>query len=107
MRHLISLLLFQFLKVHRLMHLLLQHHESWYRVTYIVHRVASELSITIPNDSYYYDTPGQYDDVNDFPSIIFYEGDNYQLKLTAPSTSTVDGNAQITTSSLITQFVFT
>ena len=85
----------------------IQHHGSWYRVTYIVHRVASELSITIPNDSYYYDTPGQYDDVNDFPSIIFYEGDNYQLKLTAPSTSTVDGNAQITTSSLITQFVFT
>lgn len=81
--------------------------ENWYRVTYIVHRVTGSLSITIPRNSYYFDTPGNYDDANDFPSIAFCEGDKSILVLTAPSNSTIDGNARITTSSLITQFVFT
>ena len=85
----------------------IQYLENWYRVTYIVHRVAGELSITIPKNSYYYDTPGNYNDADDFPSLAFYEGDQSILVLTAPSNSTVDGNARITTSSLITQFVFT
>ena len=85
----------------------IQYLENWYRVTYIVHRIASELSITIPTNSYYYDTPGNYNDADDFPSLAFYEGDQNILALTAPSNSTIDGNARITTSSLITQFVFT
>lgn len=106
MRHLISLHLLQLKLVLRLTHHLLLHHESWYRVTYIVHRVASELSITIPNDSYYYNVGGDYDD-NEIPVLTFYEGDQSILSLSAESTPTEDGHTQIATSSLITQFVFT
>ena len=85
----------------------IQYLENWYRVTFIVHRVAGELSITIPTNSYYYDIPGNYNDADDFPTLTFYEGDQSILHLSAPSNSTIDGNAQIVTSSLITQFVFT
>ncbi len=85
----------------------IQYHENWYSVTYIVHRVADSLSITIPANSYYYDTHGNYEDTNDFPEIAFYEGDKSMLILSAPSNSTIDGNARIYISSLITQFVLT
>lgn len=76
-------------------------------MTFIVHRVAGELSITIPTNSYYYDIPGNYNDADDFPTLTFYEGDQSILHLSAPYNSTIDGNAQIVTSSLITRFVFT
>lgn len=76
-------------------------------MTFIVHRVAGELSITIPTNSYYYDIPGNYNDADDFPTLTFYEGDQAILSLSAESTPTVDGKTQIATSSLITQFVFT
>ena len=80
--------------------------ENFYRVTFIVHRVASELSITIPANSYKYSTFGNYN-ANEIPTLTFYEGDQSILLLSAPSTPTIDGNARIVTSSLITQFVFT
>ena len=79
---------------------------NFYRVTYIVHRVASELSISIPANSYYFETTGNYN-AEEIPSLTFYEGDQAILQVNAPSTPTIDGNAQIITSSLITQFVFT
>lgn len=79
---------------------------NFYRVSYIVHRVAGELSITIPANSYYYDIIANYN-AEEIPALTFYEGDQVILQLTAPSTPTVDGNARIVTSSLITQFVFT
>ena len=75
-------------------------------MTFIVHRVAGELSITIPTNSYYYDIPGNYS-ANDIPVLTFYEGDQSILSLSVQSTPTVDGQTQIATSSLITQFVFT
>lgn len=80
--------------------------ENFYRVTFIVHRVASELSITIPANSYKYSTFGNYN-ANEIPTLTFYEGDQSILLLSAPSTPTIDGNARIVTSSLITHFVFT
>ena len=80
--------------------------ENFYRVTFIVHRVASELSITIPANSYKYSTFGNYN-AEDIPVLTFYEGDQSILLLSAPSTPTIDGNARIVTSSLITHFVFT
>ena len=80
--------------------------ENFYRVTFIVHRVASELSITIPANSYKYLTFGNYN-ANEIPTLTFYEGDQSILLLSAPSTPTIDGNARIVTSSLITHFVFT
>lgn len=79
---------------------------NFYRVTFIVHRVASELSITIPANSYKYSTFGNYN-ANEIPTLTFYEGDQSILLLSAPSTPTIDGNARIVTSSLITHFVFT
>ena len=85
----------------------IQYQENWYSVTYIVHRVADSLSITIPANSYYYDTPGNYNEASEFPEIAFYEGDKSMLILSAPSNSTIDGNARIYISSLITQFVLT
>ena len=81
--------------------------ENWYRVTYIVHRVGTSLTITIPGNSYYYEKLDNYSDTEHFPSLYFYEGDQAILQVTAPSDSENDGNAQIVTSSLITQFVFT
>ena len=85
----------------------IQYSEPWYSVTFIAHRVTGSLTISIPAHSYYYDTPGNYDDTTSFPSVAFCEGDKSMLVLTAPATPDVDGNARITSSSLITQFVFT
>ena len=80
--------------------------ENFYRITYIVHRVAGELSITIPANSYYYESTGNYD-AEEIPALTFYEGDQPILYLNSVSTPTDDGNGRIVTSSLITQFVFT
>ena len=80
--------------------------ENFYRVTYIVHRVAGEVTITIPVNSYYFQSQGQYN-AEEIPTLTFYEGDQSILLLSAPSTPTIDGNARIVTSSLITRFVFT
>lgn len=79
---------------------------NFYRVTYIVHRVAGPLTISIPANSYYFETTGNYN-ADEIPTLTFYEGDQSILLLSAPSTPTIDGNARIVTSSLITQFVFT
>ena len=79
---------------------------NFYRVTYIVHRVAGETTISIPANSYYYQYVGNYNAI-EIPTLTFYEGDQSILLLSAPSTPTIDGNARIVTSSLITQFVFT
>ena len=85
----------------------IEYMDNWYRVTYIAHRATSEMSITIPASSYYYSAAhAPYNEVQ-IPTLTFYEGDQSILHLSAPSTPTVDGNAQIVTSSLITQFVFT
>ena len=80
--------------------------ENFYRVTYIVHRVAGEVTITIPANSYFWVELGNYN-AEEIPTLTFYEGDQSILLLSAPSTPTIDGNARIVTSSLITQFVFT
>ena len=75
-------------------------------MTFIVHRVAGEISITIPANSYYEIFFGNYN-AEDIPVLTFYEGDQSILSLSAESTPTEDGHTQIATSSLITQFVFT
>ena len=80
--------------------------ENFYRVTYIAHRVAGPLTISIPANSYYFETTGNYN-ADEIPTLTFYEGDQSILLLSAPSTPTIDGNARIVTSSLITRFVFT
>ena len=79
---------------------------NFYKITYIVHRVAAELTLNIPANSYSYSTFGNYN-AEDIPVLTFYEGDQSIISLSAPSTPTVDGQTQIATSSLITQFVFT
>lgn len=79
---------------------------NFYRVTYIVHRVSGPVSLTVPANSYYYDINADYK-ADEIPTLTFYEGDQSILLLSAPSTPTIDGNARIVTSSLITQFVFT
>ena len=79
---------------------------NFYRITYIVHRNADQVTISIPANSYFYHTSGNYD-AEEIPTLTFYEGDQSILHLSAPSTPTIDGNARIVTSSLITQFVFT
>ena len=81
--------------------------ENFYRVTYIAHRVNSEVSITIPANSYYFAAIHDAYNAEEIPTLTFYEGDQSILLLSAPSTPTIDGNARIVTSSLITQFVFT
>ena len=79
---------------------------NFYRVTYIVHRVSDASKVTIPANSYYYFSAGNYD-AEEIPTLTFYEGDQSILHLSAPSTPTIDGNGRIVTSSLITRFVFT
>lgn len=79
---------------------------NFYRVTYIVHRASEGTTISIPANSYYVYTIGNYE-AEEIPTLTFYEGDQVILQITAPSTPTIDGNARIVTSSLITQFVFT
>ena len=85
----------------------IQYIEPWYRVTFIVHRATGSLTINIPADSYYYDTPGNYDNPSSFPSVAFMEGEQSMLIISAPSTPTDDGNAQITSHYSLTRFVFT
>lgn len=80
--------------------------ENFYRVTYIVHRVSGSVTLTVPANSYFFHANGNYD-AEEIPTLTFYEGDQSILLLSAPSTPTIDGNARIVTSSLITQFVFT
>ena len=80
--------------------------ENFYRITDIVHRVAGEITISIPANSYYYQYIGNYNS-EEIPALTFYEGDQPILYLNSVSTPTDDGNARIVTSSLITQFVFT
>ena len=80
--------------------------ENFYRITYIVHRVAGEITISIPANSYYYQYIGNYNS-EEIPALTFYEGDQPILYLNSVSTPTDDGNGRIVTSSLITQFVFT
>lgn len=79
---------------------------NFYKITYIVHRASGQITITIPANSYYYETTGNYN-AEDIPVLTFYEGDQSILSLSAESTPTEDGHTQIATSSLITQFVFT
>mgnify|MGYP006951761372 CR=1 FL=1 len=79
---------------------------NFYKITYIVHRVASEITINIPANSYKFSAFGNYN-AQDIPVLTFYEGEQSILSLSAESTPTVDGQTQIATSSLITQFVFT
>ena len=79
---------------------------NFYRVTFIVHRVSGSVTWHVPANSYYYESTGNYD-AEEIPSLTFYEGDQVILQVSAPSTPTIDGNARIVTSSLITQFVFT
>ena len=79
---------------------------NFYKITYIVHRASGASNVTIPANSYYEIFFGNYN-AEDIPVLTFYEGDQSILLLSAPSTPTIDGNARIVTSSLITQFVFT
>ena len=75
-------------------------------MTYIVHRRSNVVTITIPANSYYCYIDSDYS-AQDIPVLTFYEGDQVILQVSAESTPTVDGQTQIATSSLITQFVFT
>ena len=80
---------------------------NFYRITFIVHRVSGSVTLTIPANSYFFHAATPSFDAEEIPSLTFYEGDQVILQVNAPSTPTIDGNAQIITSSLITQFVFT
>ena len=80
---------------------------NFYRVTFIVHRVSGSVTLTVPANSYFFHTAVGTFDAEEIPSLTFYEGDQVILQVSAPSTPTIDGNARIVTSSLITQFVFT
>lgn len=80
---------------------------NFYRITFIVHRASGSVTLSVPANSYYFDTTVGTFDAEEIPSLTFYEGDQVILQVNAPSTPTIDGNAQIITSSLITQFVFT
>ena len=80
---------------------------NFYRITFIVHRATGSTKLTVPANSYYFDGSAGNIPEESIPTLVFYEGDQVILQVNAPSTPTVDGNAQIITSSLITQFVFT
>ena len=80
---------------------------NFYRITFIVHRVSGSVTLTIPANSYFFHSAAGTFPAEEIPSLTFYEGDQVILQVNAPSTPTIDGNAQIITSSLITQFVFT
>lgn len=81
---------------------------NFYRITFLVHRTAASVTWHVPANSYYFtQTSTEPFSAEEIPSVSFYEGDQAILQLTAPSTPTTEGNAQIVTSSLITQFVFT
>ena len=81
---------------------------NFYRVTFIVHRSSDPVTWHVPANSYYFtQTQGNPFDAEEIPAVSFYEGDQSILLLSAPSTPTTEGNAQIVTSSLITRFVFT
>ena len=80
---------------------------NFYRITFIVHRVSGSVTLTVPANSYFFHSAASTFDAEEIPSLTFYEGDQVILQVNAPSTPTFDGNAQVITSSLITQFVFT
>lgn len=80
---------------------------NFYRITFIVHRVSGSVTLTVPANSYFFHQTSTTFNAEEIPSLTFYEGDQAILQVNAPSTPTIDGNAQIITSSLITQFVFT
>lgn len=81
---------------------------NFYRITFLVHRSSDPVTWHVPANSYYfYQTSSEPFSADEIPAVSFYEGDQAILQLTAPSTPTTEGNAQIVTSSLITQFVFT
>ena len=81
---------------------------NFYRITFLVHRASGSVTWHVPANSYYfYQTISEPLSAEEIPTVSFYEGDQAILQLTAPSTPTTEGNAQIVTSSLITQFVFT
>nr|DAV23700.1 MAG TPA: hypothetical protein [Circoviridae sp.] len=80
---------------------------NFYRITFIVHRASGSVTLTVPANSYYFHSAAGTFPAEEIPSLTFYEGDQAILQVNAPSTPTIDGNAQIITSSLITQFVFT
>ena len=79
---------------------------NFYKITYYVHRAAASTTLNIPANSYWAALPGDYNG-EAIPVLTFYEGDQSILSLSAQSSPTTDGIAQIATSSLITQFVFT
>ena len=79
---------------------------NFYKITYYVHRAQASTTLTIPANSYWAALGGDYMG-SGIPVLTFYEGDQSILSLSAESTPTTDGSAQIVTSSLITQFVFT
>ena len=79
---------------------------NFYKITFIVHRVSGPVTLNVPANSYYYDINANYS-AQDIPVLTFYEGDQSILSLSVQSTPTTDGETQIATSSLITQFVFT
>ena len=79
---------------------------NFYKITYIVHRASGSVTFNVPANSYIYEIYANYSE-QDIPVLTFYEGDQSILSLSAQSTSTTDGETQIATSSLITQFVFT
>ena len=80
---------------------------NFYRITFIVHRVSGSVTLTVPANSYFFHSSAGTFDADEIPTITFYEGEQVILQVNAPSTPTIDGNARIVTSSLITQFVFT
>ena len=80
---------------------------NFYRITFIVHRASGSVTLSVPANSYYFHLATSSFDADEIPTLTFYEGDQVILQVNAPSTPTIDGNARIVTSSLITQFVFT
>ena len=81
---------------------------NFYRITFLVHRTDGSVTWHVPANSYYFSqTFSEPFSEEEIPTLSFYEGDQAILQLTAPSTPTTEGSAQIVTSSLITQFVFT
>ena len=79
---------------------------NFYKITYMVHRTSGATDVLVPANSYYFSVRGDYN-AEDIPVLTFYEGDQSIISLSVQSTPTVDGQTQIATSSLITQFVFT
>ena len=77
---------------------------NFYKITFIVHRAASEYSVSIPANSYYFQSNGNYN-AEDIPVLTFYEGDIPIISLGSPSNVEDNKISRIVTSSYITQFV--